>query len=154
MIRKIQIITICIIVAAAMLFVTGCGNKTNASGLEDGTYIATFETDSGMFHVNETKDGKGELTVKDGEMTIHVTLVSKRIVNLYPGTAEDAQKSGAELLEPTTDSVTYDDGYTEEVYGFDIPVPAIDEEFNVALLGEKGTWYDHVVKVTSPEKAE
>ena len=107
-----------------------------------------------MFHVNETKDGKGELTVKDGEMTIHVTLVSKRIVNLYPGTAEDAQKSGAELLEPTTDSVTYDDGYTEEVYGFDIPVPAIDEEFNVALLGEKGTWYDHVVKVTSPEKAD
>ena len=26
---------------------------------------------------------------------------------------------------------------SEEVYGFDIPVPAIDEEFDVALIGTK-----------------
>ena len=30
--------------------------------------------------------------VKDGEMTIHITLPSKNIVNLFPGTAADAQK--------------------------------------------------------------
>lgn len=42
------------------------------------------------------------------------------------------KKDGAELLEPTTDTVTYKDGTSEEVYGFDIPVPAIDEEFTVA----------------------
>ena len=41
-------------------------------------------------------------------------------MNLYPGLAEDAQKEGAEVLEPTTDSVTYSDGITEEVYGFDV----------------------------------
>ena len=44
----------------------------------------------------------------------------------------------AELLEPTTDTVTYSDGESEEVYGFDIPVPALDKEFDVALIGEKG----------------
>ena len=60
-----------------------------------------------MFHVNEANDGKGTLTVKDGKMTIHVSLVSKNIVNLFEGTSEDAQKDGAELLEPTTDTVTY-----------------------------------------------
>ena len=125
-----------------------------AVGLEDGTYTADFDTDSSMFHANEACDGKGTLTVKDGEMTFHVSLASKKIVNLFVGTAEDAQKDGAELLQPTTDEVTYSDGETEEVYGFDIPVPGVDEEFNLALLGTKGTWYDHVVSISNPEKAE
>ena len=122
--------------------------------LEDGTYSAEFDTDSTMFRVNEACDGKGTLTVKDGEMTIHVSLVSKNIVNLYPGSVEDAQKEGAELLEPTTDTVTYSDGMSEEVYGFDIPVPALDEEFDIALIGTKDTWYSHKVSVTNPEPLE
>ena len=122
--------------------------------LEDGVYTAEFDTDSGMFHVSEACDGKGTLTVQDGAMTIHVSLASKNIVNLYPGLAEDAQKEGAEVLEPTMDSVTYSDGITEEVYGFDVPVPALDEEFDLALLGTKGTWYDHKVIVSNPEPAE
>ena len=60
--------------------------------LEDGVYTAEFNTDSSMFHANEACDGKGTLTVQDGKMTIHVSLVSKTILNLYPGLAEDAQK--------------------------------------------------------------
>lgn len=127
---------------------TGCGS-TKAE-LEDGTYVAVFTTDNGMFHVNEANNDKGILTVKDGQMTIHVSLNSKKIVNLFPGTAEDAQKEGAELLQPTTDKVTYSDGYEDEVYGFDIPVPAIGEEFDCALVGTKGKWYDHKVMVTDP----
>lgn len=121
---------------------------------EDGVYTAEFDTDSNMFHANEANDGKGTLTVKDGKMTIHVSLVSKSIVNLFVGTAEDAQKEGAEILEPTTDEVTYSDGYKEEVFGFDIPVPALDEEFDCALLGKKGKWYDHKVSVSDPVPAE
>ncbi|MCC8139727.1 MAG: hypothetical protein LIO67_05435 [Lachnospiraceae bacterium] len=119
--------------------------------LEDGVYLADFDTDSSMFHVNESCDGKGTLTVENGVMTIHVSLVSKNIVNLYYGLAEDAQQDGAELIEPTLDSVTYSDGYTEEVYGFDIPVPALDTEYNVAIIGTKDNWYDHMVSVSNPE---
>ena len=115
--------------------------------LEDGVYTAEFDTDSSMFHVNEANDGKGELTVKDGKMTIHVSLNSKKIVNLFVGTAEDAQKDGAEILEPTTDTVTYSDGMSEEVYGFNVPVEKLDEEFDLAILGKKGKWYDHKVSV-------
>ena len=37
------------------------------------------------------------------------------------------------------------------MYAFDVPVPALDEEFDIAILGEKGTWYDHKVSVTDPE---
>ena len=72
--------------------VFGCGNQAGtgdtAKGtteavdtktkLEDGVYTANFETDSSMFHVNEADEGKGTLTVKDGQMTIHVRLVSKK----------------------------------------------------------------------------
>ena len=43
---------------------------------------------------------------------------------------------------------------TEEVYGFDIPVPALDKEFDLALIGTKGVWYDHKVSVSNPEKTE
>ena len=133
--------------------VSGAEEDAGAA-LEDGTYTATFTTDGSMFHVNEAYDNKGTLTVADGQMTIHVSLVSKKIVNLFPGTAEEAQAEGAVLLEPTTDPVEYADGTTDEVYGFDIPVPAIGEEFDCALVGEKGKWYDHKVMVTDPVKAE
>ena len=82
-------------------------------------------------------------------MTIHISLPSKSILNLFCGTAEDARKDGAALLQPTTDTVTYSDGLSEEVNGFDIPVPALDEEFDVAIIGTKGKWYDHKVSVTN-----
>lgn len=127
--------------------------ETDAAGtvLADGVYSAEFDTDNSMFRVNEANEGKGVLTVENGKMTIHVSLVSKNIVNLFVGTAEEAKKDGAEILEPSTDTVTYSDGMSEEVYGFDIPVPALDEEFDVALIGTKGKWYDHKVSVSNPQ---
>ena len=127
-------------------------SEANADALEDGTYAADFTTDSSMFHVNEAEDGKGVLTVKDGVMTIHVSLASENILNLFPGSAEDAKKDGAVLLQPTKDTVKYSDGTEEVVNGFDIPVPALDEEFPLALVGKKGKWYDHMVKVSNPVK--
>ena len=66
--------------------------------LPDGIYTAEFTTDSSMFRINEAYENKGTLTVENGEMTIHITLISKKILNLYPGLADDAVKVGAELL--------------------------------------------------------
>lgn len=120
------------------------------AALADGVYSADFTTDSGMFHVNEASNGKGVLTVTNGVMTIHISLASKKIVNLFPGSAEDAAKEGAAILMPTVDTVTYSDGTTEETNGFDVPVPALDAEFALALVGTKGTWYDHLVMVSNP----
>ena len=162
-----------ILLAAAL---TGCGGSTSSSAagsaaasepaassavsqaaseaeaaLPDGVYTADFDTDSSMFHANEACNGKGTLTVKDGKMTFHVSLASKKIVNLYPGAAADAEANKADWLIPTVDTVTYSDGTSEEVYGFDIPVEAVDEEFALALLGKKGTWYDHTVSIRNAE---
>ena len=128
--------------------------EKTAAELEDGTYTAEFDTDSSMFHVNEADEGRGILTVENGKMTIHISLVSKKIVNLFVGTADDAKKDGADILEPTTDTVKYSDGTTDEVYGFDVPVEALDEEFDLAILGTKGEWYDHKVSVSDPQETD
>ena len=161
--KKLLIAVLAVMMIAVFCF-TGCGGsgeseeaaapEVNEYGLADNTYVATFTTDNGMFHVNEANNNKGILTVENGEMTIHVSLAGKGILNLYPGLAEDAQKEGAVLLEPTTDTVVYSDGMEEEVYGFDIPVPAIGEEFDCALVGKKGKWYDHKVMVSDPVEGD
>ena len=124
---------------------------SSARTLEDGTYTAEFDTDSSMFHVNEASDGKGTLTVEDGQMTLHISLQSKKIVNLYVGMAADAPDHESDWLQPTTDTVTYSDGTSEEVYGFDVPVEALDTDFQLAILGTKGKWYDHTVSVRNVE---
>ena len=168
----------CVVTASlALSLLAGCGASSTASSavssaasseaasaaassaaetaaLPDGVYTADFETDSSMFHANEACDGKGALTVENGEMTFHVSLASKKIVNLYPGKAADAEANESDWLQPTTDTVTYSDGTSEEVYGFDIPVSALDTDFDLAILGTKGKWYDHVVSVrNAAEKA-
>ena len=126
-------------------------SASRSEALADGTYSAKFDTDSGMFHVNEAYDGRGTLTVKNGKMTLHIVMPSQNIVNLFLGTAEDAQKDGAKLIQPTTEEVTYSDGSKEEVYAFDVPVEALDQEFDLALIGTKGKWYDHKVSVSDAQ---
>ena len=96
--------------AAASSAVSEAASVSAESALPDGVYTAEFDTDSSMFHANEANDGKGTLTVKDGQMTFHVSLVSKKIVNLYVGMAADAEAHEGDWLQPTTDTVTYSDG--------------------------------------------
>ncbi len=167
----------CVVAASlALSLLAGCGASSTASSvasstassgaalsevassvaetaaLPDGVYTADFDTDSSMFHANEACDGKGTLTVENGEMTFHVSLASTHIVNLYLGKAADAADHEADWLQPTTDTVTYSDGTSEEVYGFDIPLSAVDADFDLAILGTKGKWYDHVVSVRNAEE--
>ena len=144
-------------VAHAKAAVSEAGSKKEVAAddgtatLADGVYTATFKTDGSMFKTNETYKNQFTLTVKDGKMTIHVVMASKKIVNLFLGSAEDAKKEGALLLQPTTETVDYHDGTApEEVNAFDIPVPVIGEEFDLALIGTKGKWYDHKVIVLNP----
>ena len=47
--------------------------------------------------------------------------------------------------------VGYGLGKAKEVTAYDIPVPYLDKEFDVALIGKKQKWYDHKVSVSQPE---
>ena len=107
-----------------------------------------------MFHANESKKGKGTLSVMNGRMKFHVSLAGKSILNLYVGKAEDAENDENNWLHPVNYKVTYDDGFSETVYGFDIPVKKLDKEFSLALIGKKGIWYNHKVSITDVEERE
>ena len=178
--KKFQIVSLTL---AAALLLAGCGASESAAAsgstseavstvetapaereseseataaeaaLPDDIYTADFNTDSSMFHANEAVDGMGTLTVENGTMTFHVSLQSQKIVNLYPGMAADAPAHESDWLQPTVDTVTYSDGTSDEVYGFDIPVAAVDADFQLAILGTKGTWYDHTVSISDAEPA-
>ena len=177
--KKIAVLLLSAVMAMTML--SGCGdntakedkkaatedqNKDDASEakeeeadeaekapVEDGEYWVDFNTDSGMFHENPDFDGgKATLIVEDGKMTVHITQNSKNIVQLFLGTAKDAQKDGADLIDPSgTETIEYTDGSEpKEVYTFDVSVKKLDEEFDLALIGTKGKWYDHKVSVSNP----
>jgi len=96
-----------------------------------------------MFHISEANKNKGILTVKNGKMSLHISLAAKGILALYLGTKEQAKNDKEHCLNPTNDTVIFEDGTEEEVFGFDIPINAINEEFNVAIVGKKGKWNDH-----------
>ena len=164
-------ILLILILAALCMILAGCGKGSDNAAVQnntaneapanevqrgnapiaDGTYSVKFDTDSSMFHVNEEMKGRGVLTVKDGWMTIHIVMPSKNIVQLYAGTVEESKSDSSRFIDPTTETVKYSDGTTEEVYAFDIPVPHLDDEFDCALAGTKGKWYDHKVSVSDPQ---
>ena len=119
--KKFQIVSLTL---AAALLLAGCGASESAAAsgstseavstvetapaeseseseapaaeaaLPDDIYTADFNTDSSMFHVNEACNGKGTLTVENGEMTMHVSLQSQKDKQRKPGMAavpEDRQ---------------------------------------------------------------
>lgn len=126
----------------------------NKTALEDGIYSAKFETDSGMFKINETKEGRGILTVKDGKMTMEIVLSGDGIVGLYEGLAKDAKNDEKNRIYCSKVTVKYDDGSEEEVNSFVIDVPVLDKEFDLALIGKKEKWYDHKVIVSDVKPVE
>lgn len=126
----------------------------NKTALEDGIYSAKFETDSGMFKINETKEGRGILTVKDGKMTMEIVLSGDGIVGLYEGLAKDAKNDEKNRINCSKVTVKYDDGSEEEVNSFVIDVPVLDKEFDLALIGKKEKWYDHKVIVSDVKPVE
>lgn len=140
-----------------MLSLCGCGTRESnvpKIALDDGKYLVNFDTDSTMFHVNEMMDGKALLTVSEGRGNLHLIMPSKNVINLYLGVASDAESDADNLINPVVEDVTYDDGFTEEVFAFDVPVSVIDEEFDLALIGKKNVWYDHKVIISDPQSVD
>lgn len=121
------------------------------SALADGVYTVDVTTDGGMFRPNEALEGKGTLTVEGGRMTAHITLSGTGFSKLFPGSAEEAKKEGADVIDAVKDSVTYPDGFTDTANGFDIPIASLDEDLPFAAMGKKsGSWFDHTIRISNP----
>lgn len=131
--------------------VPNCGAASAEGVLADGVYTVDVTTDGGMFRPNEALEGKGTLTVEDGRMTAHITLSGTGFSKLFPGSAEEAKKADAAVIDAVKDSVTYPDGFTDTANGFDIPVASLDEDLPFAAMGKKsGSWFDHTVRISNP----
>ena len=138
--------------ASAAAASSSASSASAAAPLADGVYTVKFDTDSTMFHVNETYEGKATLTVENGQMTVHVTLAGTGFTKLFLGNKDDAAKEGAVVYEFTPEVVKYKDGTSDEAYAFDLPVPVLGEPFDVATYGPKrDLWYDHTVTISNPE---
>lgn len=124
------------------LYVKHLGEIASTTAPADYGYVK-FESDSSMFHLNETLKGKAKLVLNRGVLCAEMIMPSKNIVNI----AMEPNGEGL-LLAPETVTVTYDDGATEEVYAFYLPAKAFNESFVVSILGTKGVWYDHTVTLT------
>ena len=65
-----------------------------------------------------------------------------------------AKRTAGVLVRHNVPMLSLQDVFSkEEVYAFDVSVEALDQEFDLALIGTKGKWYDHKVSV-SDAKAE
>lgn len=106
----------------------------DTAALADGTYDLKVETDSSMVNVVAS-----ELTVKDGVMTVTMSLNGEGFSRVYLGSANDAAEA--------SDADIYDYYLNDEgKYTFDFPIEALDEDTDVALFGQRrDTWYDHVL---------
>lgn len=109
--------------------------------LQDGVYPVTVESSSSMFNIVD-----GELTVKDGEMKAVITLSGKGYLKLFIGTGQEAEKASEEQFIP----------YIEDengAYTYEIPVEALDEEFDCAAYSKKKEkWYDRTLIVHAEVK--
>ena len=138
--------------AASSVASSAAASETAAAALPDGVYTAEFDTDSGMFHANEACDGKGTLTVEkrhdDLPRQPRFQRRSSTCMSAWPQTPTPTKPTGC--CPPPTPSPT-PTAPPKEVYGYDIPVAAVDEDFQLALLGTKGKWYDHTVSIRNAE---
>ena len=134
----------------ATVIVTG-DEAAEVGQLADGVYTVDVTTDGGMFKLSEAVEGKGTLTVKDGQMTVHFTLSGKGFSQVFVGSAEDAQKEGAAVIDAVEDTLNFSDGTTDTANGFDVPVEELNEAFALAAMGKKSAkWYDHTLCVSNP----
>ena len=138
MLRKRLMAVVLSAVMTAAIF-TGCASKDDSSKSDNKS--AKTEQQKSDAKEEKSKDSKSEAAkapIEDGTYTAEFKTDSTMF----------------HVNEANEGKVTYSDGTTEEVYGFDVPVPALDEEFDLALIGTKGKWYDHKVSVSNPVKAE
>ena len=97
----------------------------------DGTYGITVESSSSMFKIE-----KAELTVKDGEMTVVMTMAAKGYLKVFMGTGAEA---AASEVSEYIDFVEDEDGR----HTYTVPVEALDMPVSCAAFSkDRKKWYD------------
>ncbi len=136
-------LTICVLFAgcAAGGTATATGGQEPAQAapiyadqIKEGTYAIEVSSSSAMFRVVDA-----QLTVKDGKMSAVLTLSGTGYLKLYMGTGEEA-------LKDTDDHCIYYIENGEGKYTYEVPVEALNTDFDCAAWSiNKEKWYDRVL---------
>ena len=116
-----------------------------ASDIAEGEYEIEAESSSSMFRIT-----KSLLSVKDGAMSVSVTMSGKSYTKLFLGTAQAASDaSGVGEIAYTADE--------NGAFVFSFPIPALNEPIKCAAFSKnKEKWYDRDIlfdAVSLPENA-
>ena len=136
----------------------GMGSALCALGIEKGHFVAAEI-------INSLKDEKGNpWLLFEQELKQPASILSSEISRLLPESSKQVylrlkKENGPRIhflyllsrfdLTAEQAKVLF---VKEEVYGFDVPVEELGKEFDLAILGTKGTWYDHKVSVSDAQK--
>ncbi len=105
-----------------------------AGSLNDGEYPVAVNSSSSMFRVE-----KAMLQVKEGKMSLRITMGGKGYAYVYPGKAEEAARA-----EPAA-CIPYEED-EEGAHSFTLPLDALDEPFPCAAFSKnKELWYDRTL---------
>ncbi|MBP3815558.1 MAG: hypothetical protein J6H21_01675 [Firmicutes bacterium] len=105
-----------------------------AESLKEGTYPITVSSSSSMFKIEG-----GELTVKDGELTVAMTMGGKGYRYLYMGTGEEAVDA------PESEYIPYQEN-ADGAHVYTVPIEALDQGVPCAAFSnKKEKWYDRTL---------
>ena len=109
-----------------------------ADMLKDGEYDITGLSSSSMFKIVSAK-----LVVKDGKLTVTMTMGEKGYLYVYPGTPEEAVAAAEDSYIPFVENEAGEHTFTFEI-------PALDSEVKCAAFSKKKEkWYDRSLCFTS-----
>ena len=108
--------------------------SVRATDIAEGEYEVASETSSSMFRIT-----KSVLTVKDGSMSVKITMSGKSYTKFFLGTAVQASDANGSGEIPFSENV---DGS----YFFEFPVSMLNEAILCAAFSKnKGKWYDREI---------
>ncbi|MDR1620592.1 MAG: hypothetical protein LBS18_08025 [Clostridiales bacterium] len=105
-----------------------------ANRIQDGVYSIDVSSSSSMFRVTDAR-----LTVKEGSMSVVMTLGGAGYACLYMGAGKQAPK------EPDNSCIYFAEN-EKGAYTYEVPIKALNFETDVAAWSiRKKTWYDRVL---------
>lgn len=105
-----------------------------ADEIKDGVYQVKVDSSSGMFQVTAC-----ELTVKDGAMSVVMTMSGTGYLKLYMGTGMDAVQAAEAEYIPFAEA-------KDGTHTYNVPVAALDMGIDCSAFSKrKEKWYDRVL---------
>ena len=148
------LLSICMVLTMSLSAFGAKAEAASGSTPKDGEYTVAVTFGGGsMFKILPADEGKGKLTVENGDMSVYFRNSGQGYDYVYLGTKDEAVNDEANWIKYEEANITeVVDGVeiTSKVHAFTVPVSALDTEIPLATRGQKsGNWNDYTMTVSS-----